>query len=100
NFIVSGKVTIDEAGLTGDFNFDTGLLAAMTARRRLDLTEERNPFLERVQFDINVNTATPILVNNNLGRAEIEADLHVVGTPYETGLLGELHLVEGSEMLL
>jgi outer membrane protein assembly factor BamA/autotransporter translocation and assembly factor TamB len=98
--LVSGQVTIDEAGLTGDINFDTGLIAAMTARRRLDLTEERNPILERVRFNVDVNTATPIIVDNNLARAEIDADLTVVGTPYETGLLGELVLLEGSEIRL
>jgi len=98
--LVSGQVTIDEAGLTGDINFDTGLLASMTARRKLDLTEERNPILERVRFNVDVNTATPILVDNNLARAEIDADLTVVGTPYETGLLGELTLLEGSEIRL
>jgi len=100
DILVSGQVTIDEAGLTGDINFDTGLLAAMTARRKLDLTEERNPLLERIRFNIDVNTATPILVDNNLAKAEVEADLTVVGTPYETGLLGELTLVEGSEIRL
>jgi outer membrane protein assembly complex protein YaeT len=98
--LVTGKVTIDEAGLTGDVNFDTGLLASMTARRKLDLTEERNPILERTRFNVDVNTATPILVDNNLARAEIDADLTVVGTPYETGLLGELTLLEGSEIRL
>ena len=72
----------------------------MTARRKLDLTEERNPILESVRFDVNVNTATPIVVDNNLARAEIETDLNVVGTPYETGLLGELTLLEGSEVRL
>jgi len=100
NFVVSGRVTITEAGLTGDINFDTGLLAAMTARRRLDLTEERNPFLERMRFNVNVNTATPILVDNNLARAETEARLRVVGTPYEPGLLGQLTLLEGGEIRL
>ncbi|HEU4694092.1 MAG TPA: translocation/assembly module TamB domain-containing protein [Vicinamibacterales bacterium] len=98
--LVSGQVTIDEAGLTEDLNFDTGLLASMTARRRLDLTEERNPILERVRFNIDVNTSTPIIVDNNLARAEIESDLTVVGTPYETGLLGELVVLEGSEIRL
>lgn len=100
DFVVSGRITIMEAGLTGDINFDTGLLAAMTARRRLDLTEERNPFLDRTRFDINVNTATPILVDNNLARAETRARLRVVGTPYETGLLGQLTLLEGGEIRL
>ena len=100
NFVVSGRITITEAGLTGDINFDTGLLAAMTARRRLDLTEERNPFLDRTRFDINVNTATPILIDNNLARAETRARLRVVGTPYETGLLGQMTLLEGGEIRL
>ena len=100
DFVVGGRVTITEAGLTGDINFDSGLLAAMTARRRLDLTEQRNPFLERVRFDINVNTASPILVDNNLARAETRARVRVVGTPYEPGLLGQLTVVEGGEVRL
>ena len=78
-----------EAGLTGDINFDTGLLAAMTARR------EARPHrksairsLERVRFNVDVDTATPILVDNNLAHAEVAPDLRVVGTPYEPGLTG------------
>ena len=100
DIVIGGQVTIDEAGLTGDINFDQGLLAAMTQRRSLDLTEKRNPFLERVRFNIDVDTATPILVDNNLAKAEIESDLRLVGTPYEPGLLGEIRLLEGSEVRL
>jgi outer membrane protein assembly complex protein YaeT len=100
DIVIGGQVTIDEAGLTGDVNFDQGLLAAMTQRRSLDLTEQRNPFLERVRFNIDVDTSTPILVDNNLAKAEIESDLRLVGTPYEPGLLGEIRLLEGSEVRL
>jgi len=100
DIVIGGQVTIDDAGLTGDINFDQGLLAAMTQRRKLDLTEMRNPFLERVRFNINVDTSSPILVDNNLAKAEIETDLRLVGTPYEPGLLGEIRLLEGSEVRL
>ena len=65
-FVVGGQVTIKEAGLTGDVNFDTGLLATINRRKGLDLTEERNPLLERVRLNVDVDTATPILVDNNL----------------------------------
>lgn len=99
-FVVDGQVTIEEAGLTEDINFDTGLLATLNERRKLDLTEERNPLLERVRFNVKVDTATPILVDNNLARAEIEADLRVLGTPYETGLSGRLTVLEGAEITL
>jgi outer membrane protein assembly factor BamA/autotransporter translocation and assembly factor TamB len=100
DFLVSGRVTITEGGLTGDINFDTGLLAAMTARRKLDLTEERDTFIERVRFDVNVNTSTPILVDNNLARAEARSRLRLVGTPYEPGLVGQVTLLEGGEIRL
>jgi outer membrane protein insertion porin family len=100
DIIVSGQVTITEGGLTGDINFDTGLVAAMNTRRSINLTEDRNDLLERVRFKIDVDTATPVLVDNNLARAEIEADLQLVGTPYETGLLGKLTLLEGSVIRL
>ena len=89
-FFVDGQVLIDEAGLTGDVNFDTGLLAAMTARRSLDLTEERSPLLERVRFNIDVNTATPILVDNNLAKAEIGVDVRVLGTRVRNRPVGAL----------
>jgi outer membrane protein insertion porin family len=99
-FVVDGKVTISDAGLTGDINFDTGLLAAVTARRQLDLTESRNPLLERVRFNVNVVTTEPILLDNNLAKAEVTGDVRVLGTPYETGLTGRLTLEQGGQLTL
>jgi outer membrane protein assembly complex protein YaeT len=99
-FFLEGQVTLDEGGLTGDINFDEGLLAAMNARRRLDLTEERNAFLERVQFNVNVDTASPLIVDNNLARAEVTADLRLIGTFYEPGLAGRLTVLEDGEITL
>ena len=100
DIVVSGQVTIQESGLTGDINFDTGLLASITARKQLELTPVRNPLLERVLFNVNVDTAAPILVDNNLAKAEITTDLRVVGTPYEPGLLGRLEVAEGGLVTL
>ncbi len=98
--VVDGRITVDEGGLTGDINFDTGLLAAVTERRKLDLTEERNPLLDRVRFNVAVDTATPILVDNNLAQAEIDVNVRLLGTPYETGLSGQIEVREGGEIRL
>lgn len=100
DYVLEGQVTLDEAGLTGDINFDEGVLAALSAPRTLDLTESRNPFLEKVRFDLNIDTAAPILVDNNLARAEVTADLRLIGTPYEPGLNGRLTVLEQSEVRL
>ena len=99
-FIVGGQVTINEAGLTTDVNFDTGLFASITAPRILDVTESRSPLLERVRFNIDVDTAAPVTIANNLARAEIDADLRVVGTPYEPGLTGRMTIAEGGQLTL
>ncbi|MBI2839835.1 MAG: translocation/assembly module TamB domain-containing protein [Acidobacteria bacterium] len=99
-FDLCGKVMIREGGLTEDIDLDSTLFAAMTARRVLDLTKVRNRLLERVALNVSVATASPIVVDNNLGRAELTADLRVVGTPYETGLTGRLSIEEGSELTL
>ena len=84
-FLVTGQVTIGEAGLTADINLREGLLAAMGARRQLDVTEERLPLLNRVRFNIDVDTAAPINVDNNLARAEVTADLRVLVRPLNRG---------------
>ena len=100
DYVLEGQITINEAGLTGDINFDQGILAALQSRRRLELTEERNPFLERLNFDVNIDTANPIIVQNNLARAEVSTDLRLIGTPYEPGLNGRLTVHEGGEITL
>jgi outer membrane protein assembly complex protein YaeT len=99
-FLVAGQVTVTEAGLTSDINFNEGLFASINAPRTLDLTEARNRVLERVRFNIEVDTATPVIIENNLARAEIDADLRVVGTAYEPSLTGRLTLAEGGQITL
>ena len=99
-FLVGGQVTINEAGLTSDINFDEGIFAAISAPKTLDLTEARNPILERVRFAVDVDTGSPVMIDNNLARAEIDADLRIVGTPYEPGLTGRLTLAEGGQITL
>ncbi|HEX5107881.1 MAG TPA: translocation/assembly module TamB domain-containing protein [Vicinamibacterales bacterium] len=97
---VTGQVTVQEASLTDDIDLETGIFALITAPPSLDLTEMRNPLLERVRLNVDVDTASPVIVDNNLAEAEITADLRVVGTPYDTGLAGNLTIAEGSELRL
>ena len=78
---LSGSVLIKEGGLTDDLYFDKGILAAATAPRSLDLDEQRNPLLDSLHLNISVVTQDPILVQNNLAKAEITTQLVVLGTP-------------------
>lgn len=99
-FLVGGQATVKEAGLTTDINFDDGLFGKINAPRTLDLTRARNPLLERVRFNVEVNTAAPAIIDNNLARAEIDANLRIVGTPYEPGLTGRLTIAKDGQVTL
>lgn len=100
DFVVAGDVRIAEAGLTGDINFDTGVLGAIGRPRGLDLTDERSALLERMRFDVRVNTGTPILIDNNLAQAELTTNVTVLGTPYDLGMSGRMELLAGSAVTL
>jgi len=58
-----------------DLNFDKGILAAPTARRSLDLTEQRNPLLDSMGLNVQRRHARSIVVQNNLVKAEISASI-------------------------
>ena len=95
-----GSVLIKEGGFTDDLDFDKGILAAATAPRTLDLSEERNPLLDSVRFNVSISTRDPIAVRNNLAKAGITTQLVVLGSPYEPGLAGRLIIEEGGELTL
>ncbi len=95
-----GAVVVKEGGFTDDLNFDRGILAAATAPSGLETTEERNPLLESLRFNVSVVTRDPIVVENNLAKAQITAQLVLLGNPYEPGLAGRLVIEEGSELTL
>jgi outer membrane protein assembly complex protein YaeT len=100
NLALRGTVLVKEGGFTDDLNFDKGILADATAPRPLETTEARNPLLESLRLNISVVTQDPIVVENNLAKAQLTAQLVVLGNPYEMGLAGRLILEEGSELTL
>src|SRR5204863_2027484 len=99
-YLIAGQVPIEEAGLTNDIDLDNGLFAAINAPGTRGLAESRNRLLERVRFNIDVDTAAPLMIDNSLATAGIDADLRLVGTPYEPGLTGRLTIAEGGQLTL
>jgi outer membrane protein assembly complex protein YaeT len=98
NLVLSGEVVILEGGFTDDLGIDTGILAAVSAPRGMEFTEDPNPLLKNTRFNIGIRTDSPIYVKNNLAKAEITADLRLIGGPYEPALSGRLTLEEGSQL--
>ena len=100
NLVLGGEVVITEAGFTDDLNIDTGVFAALGSTKGLDFTRERNPLLEKIRFDIGIRTENPIAIDNNLAKAEVSANLRLLGDPYEPGLSGTMTIEEGGRLRL
>ena len=98
NLVLGGDVVILEGGFTDDLSIDSGILAVVTAPRGLEFTEDPNPLLNSTRFNIGFRTGSPIYVKNNLAKAEITADLRLIGSPYEPALSGRLTVEEGSQL--
>jgi len=57
---------------------------------------EKSTLLSGIRLNIRVSGADGILIDNNLARASVKADLNIVGTSARYGLLGSIETKEGS----
>jgi outer membrane protein assembly complex protein YaeT len=97
---LDGSVRVKEGGFTDDLYFDKGILSAVTAPRSLDLAQQRNAMLDSLRLNITVATDDPIVIQNNLAKAELSMQLVVLGSPYDMGLTGRLTIEEDSQLTL
>ncbi len=98
--LLSGSVQIAEGSYTETLALEDGLFNLANRSPELELTEERNPFLSKLDYDIGVKTKEPLVVNNNLAELLIEVDVRVLGNYYSPGLTGRINLGEGGELYL
>jgi outer membrane protein assembly complex protein YaeT len=96
---IGGKVQIVEGAYREPLNPQTQLLAGLRSSR-VELVAQRNPALEKIRFNIEVNTVDPILLQNNMMEMAVNANVRVVGDFYRPGLLGRMSIEEGGELYL
>lgn len=98
--LIGGDVRVLEGLYTEPILVETQLLRALRGGDAIDLTIERRPFLERIRYNVNIQTVDPVVIDNNIARLAIEADLRVVGTYYRPSVVGNLTLEEGGDIFL
>jgi len=97
--LVGGEVHILESSYRRNIDLAGGL-DYFRSSAAPTLLEERNPWLSRVRFDVAVDTQGPLLIDNNLARLTLAADLRLVGTYYRPGLTGRASIEEGGSLFL
>jgi len=93
-------VQIVEGSYTEPVTLEGGVMRYLRSPQEVELTEERNPLLERLNLNIGVKSGSPLILQNNLAKAAIHTDLRVRGTAQQTGLTGRVNVEEGGELYL
>jgi len=99
-YVLGGTINIVDGSFTEPVNLDQGVLNALNSSYVPETREERVPFLEKLDLNIAVKTENPIVVDNNLAKAEIDLDARLTGNYYRPGLLGRATLEEGGTVYL
>ncbi len=98
--LLGGDVHIQEAFFRRNVNVQTQLASYLTASPGVTLTGQRSAFLDRIRFNINVDTRSPIAIDNNLARAGIDTALRLVNSYYDPSLVGRVTFQEAGELYL
>lgn len=92
---VGGEVTLRDAEYVRSINLVTGLGGDGGGKRSVEHYDPANDWMD---LDVQVKTATPIRIRNNLVEVMLETGavgLRVTGTNQRFGLRGELHALPG-----
>ena len=101
---LSGTVTVLRGAYREPLAVVGGLLAAMRARRvaasGAGAPEESQAFLRQLALDIRLVTDEDLIVDNNYARAQLGADLNVIGTAAAPALSGRALLREDGRLFV
>ncbi|MFN0105353.1 MAG: translocation/assembly module TamB domain-containing protein [Bryobacteraceae bacterium] len=99
-FLLGGNVAVVDGSYTEPVNLDQGVLNALNSSGTPEVSEERSALLDRLDFGIAIKTENPVVVDNNLAKAELEMDARLTGTYYRPGLVGRVTIDEGGSLNL
>jgi outer membrane protein assembly complex protein YaeT len=98
--LLGGTLEILEGSYTAPLTLEGGLAGYLRSSRETEIGGEPSPLLSRLNLDVGVKTASPLMVRNNLAKVAIDMDLRVRGTAERTGLTGRMTVEEGGELYL
>lgn len=91
NIVLGGRTAILDGAYREGIDL-TLLLRAM--QRQVSLISEPSPILNNLRLNVEIVTRQPVVLDNNLGRLETDANLRLVGSLQRPGLTGRLEIQE------
>ena len=96
---LSGRVTILRSAFREPLALVGGLLASMRARTTAALAESPSP-LAGLALDVALITDEDLIVDNNVARAQLGANLRIIGTAAAPALASRIEIRPGSELFV
>ena len=97
---LSGNIDIVEGTYSEPLTIGRGLLRYMESERNTVTVTNQTSALNSTQLDIGLKTLSPLVINNNIARASVNAELRVLGTVERPGVTGKIDLEDGAELTL
>ncbi len=97
-FLLSGDVKVTDSRYTDDFDVSSSLSRFFRRDTAGDLLQENDSYLKNIQLDINILTSKNIIVDNNIAKSQLAADLVLTGTAYRPSLAGRMQIQDGGEL--
>lgn len=98
--VIQGELAFSNGTYKEPFDLSSQLFS-MFRRNSADMVETfSSSGPEDLEFDIHLRTATPVRLENNVGKAELTAQLKLSGPPSRPVLAGRASFKEGGEFYL
>lgn len=97
---LTGLVTVRRGSYREQIAVVTGLLARLRADALTTRSAAEPGIGDRVELDVRVLTDEDLVVDNNLARVELGADLRAIGTLNRPALSGRAEIREGGQLFL
>jgi outer membrane protein assembly complex protein YaeT len=98
--LLSGNVDVTEGTYSDPLTIERGLFRYLESQQSTIVLNDQPSLLSRTQLDIGLRTLSPLFLNNNIARANMNAELRVLGTLEQPGLTGRIDIEEGAQINL
>lgn len=95
-WLVAGEILVPESSFRQPVSIDPRLFQAREAEPLIATAAPSEP----LRFDVAIRTSGPLVLDNNLAKAILSADLRLRGSASRPGLTGRVDIEEGAELFI
>jgi outer membrane protein assembly factor BamA/autotransporter translocation and assembly factor TamB len=98
-YVLGGNVNLQEGSFRRYVNLETEVLSYLQGGGpSLTPVQQPGSLLSRLRFNLPVKTQTPLLIEDNVAKAAVAADLHLLGSYYSPAVTGRVQLMEAGQL--